>query len=421
MIESKFKKTELGCIPVSWNINFIEELIFSMNDGPFGTKLKQEHYTSKREARIIQLGNIGEDGWVDSNVKYTTFEYAKQISNHIVNPGDVVIAKMMPAGRAILCPSHEACFVQGSDAIKARLKEDIVPKYFIYGTKSKEYLKLIEENTQGSTRQRIAITKYRTLPFIVPPHKEQENIAEALSDVDALLKEMEVLIDKKRSVMQGTMQELLTARRRLPDFTEPWHEVSFMDLGYTYTGLSGKTGADFGHGNSKFIMFVNVIYKDTISPKYFGAVDISFSENQNEVHKNDLILNTSSETPDEVGMCSCVTKEYPNLYLNSFCFGFRFYESNVNPRFITFILRSKVGRLLMMELAQGSTRYNLPKRRFLSSSIKIPKDKREQDEIASILSDMTTEIEELEAKRDKYVAIRQGMIQQLLTGKIRLI
>lgn len=250
---------------------------------------------------------------------------------------------------------------------------------------------------------------------------EQKRIAEALSDVDALIRELDALVDKKKAVLQGTMQELLSGRNRLPGFNEPWCEVAFKDLGYTYNGLSGKTGADFGHGDSKFIMFVNVIYKDTVSPLYFGTVDISTSEKQNRVQKNDLIFNTSSETPEEVGMCTCVSEEYPNLYLNSFCFGFRFHESNVNALFITFMLRSKIGRMLMMELAQGSTRYNLPKRRFLSSTIKLPKDKREQDEIALILSDMTKEIEELESKREKYAAIRQGMMQQLLTGKIRLI
>ena len=242
-----------------------------------------------------------------------------------------------------------------------------------------------------------------------------------MSDLDKLIRELDTLLEKKRSIMQGTMQDLLTARRRLPGFDEPWEEMAFKDLGYTYNGLSGKTGLDFGHGDSKFIMFVNVIYKDTISPNYFEHVNVSKGEKQNKVQKNDLIFNTSSETPDEVGMCSCVTEEYDDLYLNSFCFGFRFYKPNINPRFLTFLLRSKIGRDLMMELAQGSTRYNLPKRKFLSSKIRLPKDIHEQNEIALVLSDMNDEIEEIEVKRDKYIAVRQGMMQQLLTGKIRLI
>ena len=275
--------------------------------------------------------------------------------------------------------------------------------------------------SQGSKQQSFTAEIAKKLPIYAPTYNEQVAIAEALNDADALILELDTLIEKKKAVLQGTMQELLTGKRRLPGFNEPWCEVSFRELGYTYNGLSGKTGADFGHGDSKFIMFVNVIYKDTVSPLYFGTVDISTSENQNQVQKNDLIFNTSSETPEEVGMCTCVSEEYQNLYLNSFCFGFRFHESNVNARFLTFMLRSKIGRLLMMELAQGSTRYNLPKRRFLSSTIKLPKDKREQDEIALILSDMTKEIEELDAKREKYASIRQGMMQQLLTGKIRLI
>jgi putative modification protein of type I restriction-modification system len=225
MIETKFKQTELGLVPKAWGTPTIDELIVAMNDGPFGTKLKQEHYTTKREVRIVQLGNIGENGWNDSNVKYTTFEYAKVLSSHLVNPGDVLIAKMMPAGRSIICPNHEACFIQGSDAIKVRFNDSINTQYFIYGTKSCEYLRIIEENTQGSTRQRISLTKYRTLPFIVPPIEEQVRIAEALSDVDKLIRELDTLIEKKRSIMQGTMQELLTAHCRLPGFVHPWRNT----------------------------------------------------------------------------------------------------------------------------------------------------------------------------------------------------
>jgi len=213
--ELEYKKSELGLIPTDWETTSIESLISSMNDGPFGTKLKQEHYTSKREARIIQLGNIGDDGWNDSNIKYTTFEYAKTLSNYIVNPGEVLIAKMMPAGRAIICPSHEACFVQGSDAIRAKFKDEVNPLYFVYGTKSQEYLKLIGENTQGSTRQRIAITKYRSLPFILPPSDEQELIAEALHDIENLLRELQAKRDKYSAIRQGMMQQLLTGKIRL--------------------------------------------------------------------------------------------------------------------------------------------------------------------------------------------------------------
>lgn len=258
---------------------------------------------------------------------------------------------------------------------------------------------------------------------VIRPHDkaEQQRIASALSDVDALVAELDALIEKKRAIMAGTMQELLTGKRRLQGFSEPWVEKKFCEVGTTYNGLSGKTAADFGHGTSKYVTFVNVIYNAVVNPTILDSVDVSPTERQNAVLKEDLLLNTSSETLEEVGMCSYMATSIPNLYLNSFCFGFRVNNKDVCPLFLSYLLRSATGRSFMLELAQGSTRYNLPKRKFLQSAILLPSSLAEQHAIATILSDMDAEIAELEAKRDKYKEVRQGMMQQLLTGKIRLI
>lgn len=217
------------------------------------------------------------------------------------------------------------------------------------------------------------------------------------------------------------MQNLLTARRRLTGYSEPWKEYQFSSFGSTFNGLSGKSANDFGHGDAYYVTFVNVIYNTVIDKSILQRVDVRKNEKQNSVIKGDLLLNTSSETPEEVGMCSFVSELIPDLYLNSFCFGFRIFNDEIDPLFLSFLIRSAIGRKLMIELAQGSTRYNLPKKKFLNSSILLPNKLSEQRAIATILSDMDAELAELETKRDKYIAIRQGMMQQLLTGKIRLI
>lgn len=419
MIETKLKKTELGLIPEDWEVGTFADFLttFSAGATPY---------------RGIPDNFIGQIPWISSGeLDYCEIDDTRehisvdaQRNTHLTihKPGTFLIAitGLEAAGTRGRCAFVKTPATTNQSCLAINSTDKMTVKYlFWFYRQWSDYLAF--NFSQGSKQQSFTAEIAKRLPIYAPPYEEQIMVAEALCDTDTLIRELDALIEKKNAIFQGTMQELLTGRRRLPGYNEPWCEVTFKDLGYTYNGLSGKNGSDFGHGNSKFIMFVNVIYKDTVSPLYFGTVDIPISEKQNQVQKNDLIFNTSSETPEEVGMCTCVSEEYQNLYLNSFCFGFRFYESNVNARFITFMLRSKIGRVLMMELAQGSTRYNLPKRRFLSSTIKLPKDKREQDEIALILSDMTKEIAELEAKRDKYAAIRQGMMQQLLTGKIRLI
>ena len=154
---------------------------------------------------------------------------------------------------------------------------------------------------------------------------------------------------------------------------------------------------------------------------YFDYVIINSDESQNQAMKGDLFFCGSSETPEEVGMCSVLLEDISNLYLNSFCFGFRLNkELKTDGLFLSYFFRSSVGRKLFFSLAQGATRYNLSKTNFIKIELPLPKPE-EQTAIAQVLSDMDAEIEALQKKRDKYKAIKQGMMQELLTGKTRLI
>jgi len=134
-----------------------------------------------------------------------------------------------------------------------------------------------------------------------------------------------------------------------------------------------------------------------------------------------LFFNGSSETPEEVGFCSVLMEDIPNLYLNSFCFGFRFNsDANVCGLFFAYWFRGADGRAAMSVLAQGATRYNIAKSAFMRLSIPQP-SREEQTAIATVLSDMDAELAALETRRDKTRALKQGMMQALLTGRIRLV
>ena len=421
MVKQGYKQTEIGLIPNDWNIVSIEKLATDMSDGPFGSNLKKEHYTDDKQARIIQLSNIGENGWLDTNVKYTTFSHAKTISRCIVNPGHIIVAKMMPAGRAIICPSMEKMYVLGSDSIKLELNATLVnTKYFMYSTKSSFFQTQIKEETQGSTRARTSISKLRKNKVLLPSIEEQNRIAEALSDADSMISSLEKLITKKKAVKQGAMQDLLTCKKRLPGFTGEWKGYTIGKMGEFYSGLSGKSKKDFDCGEAYYITFLNVLSNVKIDTSILASVDVRENESQKAVRKGDLFFNTSSETPEEVGMCAVLNEELENTYLNSFCFGFRLFDDTHDPLFLSYYLNSAIGRKIMSVLAQGATRYNLSKNNFAETVIKLPV-KEEQTAIASILSDMDNEIETLEQKLTKARQIKQGIMQQLLTGKIRLV
>ena len=120
-------------------------------------------------------------------------------------------------------------------------------------------------------------------------------------------------------------------------------------------------------------------------------------------------------------MCACLTEDVQNVYLNSFCFGFRLREgANANGLYLAYFFRSGEGRELLKSLAQGATRYNLSKTSLLKVAFPLPL-MSEQTAIAAILSDMDEEIAGLEAKLTKTRQVKQGMMQELLTGRIRLV
>lgn len=305
--------------------------------------------------------------------------------------------------------------------LRGRPKNDMfVPEYCKYCFSTEAVRNAIITGCTYTTR---ALTNGKQLSAIeipVPPKPEQEAIAAALSDIDALIANLEKLIAKKKAIKQGTMQELLSGSCRLKGFSTPWKSHRVGDLGVFYSGLSGKSKADFGSGTARYITFMNVLANAIIDVRKLESVRVLEGETQNAVAKDDLFFNTSSETPEEVGMCAVLTEHLENTYLNSFCFGFRITSAEMYPLFLSYYFNSQEGRKIMSVLAQGATRYNLSKTYFSDTIITVP-EKGEQIAIASILSDMDDEIEQLHTKLAEYQYIKSGMMSELLTSRIRLI
>lgn len=206
----------------------------------------------------------------------------------------------------------------------------------------------------------------------------------------------------------------------LPQLPDGWERVAVGDLGFVYGGLSGKSAADFGRGEARYITFLDVINNARVDGRNAQAVRVGAHESQNRVQEGDVLFNGTSETPDELALAAVVTDEIPNLYLNSFCFGLRPYDrTRLEPLFLAYLFRSRVGRELMVALAQGSTRYNLSKKQFSRLVLPLP-DLAEQRRIAQALRDVEDLIESLERVITKKRGIRSGIETALLTGDIRI-
>ena len=155
----------------------------------------------------------------------------------------------------------------------------------------------------------------------------------------------------------------------LGSFDFSWEQRKLGDVGETYTGSSGKTKADFGHGQARFVTYMNVFSNPISNPEMTEPIEID--PKQNEVEVGDVFFTTSSETPEEVGMSSVLLEKRGKIYLNSFCFGFRPTEK-IDSYYLAYMLRSESAREKIILLAQGISRYNISKNKVMEIAVSLP-------------------------------------------------
>ena len=198
-------------------------------------------------------------------------------------------------------------------------------------------------------------------------------------------------------------------RIRFKGFTEDWEQRKLGSIGSTYTGLSGKTKEDFGHGEAQYITYLNV-FQNTISDiTMTDKVKIDIT--QNEVEYGDVLFTTSSETPEEVGMSSVWLGDTPNIYLNSFCFGFR-PNQKIDPYFLGYSLRAPHMRDKIKILAQGISRYNISKNKVMELEISLPNNE-EQKLLGTFLQRIDLIITLHQCKLEKLKLMKKALLQKL--------
>lgn len=206
------------------------------------------------------------------------------------------------------------------------------------------------------------------------------------------------------------MAEIITEPHiRFKDFSGTWEKEKLGQLGETFTGLSGKTKADFGHGNGQYIPYMNVFSNAVVDPKWVEPVEID--DTQPTVKLGDVLFTTSSETPEEVGMSSVVLHNCVNTYLNSFCFGYR-PKYVFNNSFLAYMLRSHSVRKDIVFLAQGISRYNISKKRVMEIAVPIP-DINEQSQIGSYFQNLDSLITLHQRKHDKLITVKKAMLEKM--------
>ena len=251
----------------------------------------------------------------------------------------------------------------------------------------------------------------------IPPLDEQRAIAEALSDVDRLLAALEALIAKKRAVKQAAMQQLLTGKSRLPGFSGAWETKRLEDLG-SFSKGRGIKREDVSDAGLPCIRYGELYtrYKDYILNPV-SRIPPAVALEALPIKKGDLLFAGSGETAEEIGICAAYLGEEP-AYAGGDVITLT--PSGQNSIYLGHLMNHPIVATQKARMGQGDAVVHISASNLAQVSIELP-PLTEQTAIATILSDMDAEIAALERRRDKTRAVKQSMMQQLLTGRVRLI
>lgn len=266
----------------------------------------------------------------------------------------------------------------------------------------------------------------RAFPISVPTLTEQRVIAQVLSNVDGLLGKLDALIAKKRDLKQATMQQLLTGLTRLPGFDGDWElrtlgsVVANLEAGVSVNSI--EYGRPLGSGKP-CILKTSAIFGGRFDPEECKLIDQRDLSRARVSPRRDTIIISRMNTPNLVGEVGYVAADFPTLCLPDRLWITRFASgSDICARWLAYIMSSAQIKETIKSLATGTsgTMKNIGKSALLALQLRFPSG-AEQKAITTILSDMDAELAALEARRDKTRALKQGMMQELLTGRIRLV
>ena len=428
---TRYKQTELGVIPEDWVVYTIQELIdrnaiTGHLDGNHGELYPRSHEFRESGVPYITANDFSGHKVSFDNCKYLSVERARRFRKGIAKDGDVLFAHNATVGPTALLSTEFEYVILSTTATYFRCNlEKLNNSFLLYELQSSFFVRQYRAVMAQSTRNQVPITAQRKLSVVLPPTKaEQEAIAEALSDADALIESLSLLLAKKRHLKQGAMQQLLTGKKRLPGFVGEWVQRPLMDLvkAEKFAIVDGPFGTqmkveeyvsegvpviEMEHLND---CVITQRLERCITPKKFEQLKRS------AVYPDDIVISKTGS----LGYLGVIPHSVERGIITSRLAKISLNPTRANGAFIfQYLLKLRYDGY-WETVSQGGTMQILGIRMLQNApipNISIP----EQTAIAAILSDMDTEITALEEKLAKASAIKQGMMQELLTGRIRLV
>lgn len=305
------------------------------------------------ENKYIRITDIDDNSheFLQNNVTSPDIDFSGA-ENYKLKQGDILFARTgASVGKTYIYEESDGLVYYAGFLIRGRVKYEYSPEFVFQNTLTADYERFIRITSQRSGQPGVNAQEYASYQIATPVLEEQQQIGAYFSTLDHLI----TLHQRKYFIIYN---KLIT-----------WEQRKLGEMGSTFTGLSGKTKEDFGHGEAKFITYMNVFSNPVANLEMTESVEIDTK--QNSVKKGDVFFTTSSETPEEVGMSCVMPENKENIYLNSFCFGYRPTEK-FDLDYLAYVLRTASFRKEMTFLAQGISRYNISKNKVMEVSIPVP-------------------------------------------------
>lgn len=417
------KRTEWGVIADEWQVRIFGSLYAE----PSRNGIYKAADSRGRGTRIVKMGEMfGYDFISDQEMSRVALT-PRELSTSGLQDGDLLFGRrsIVPegAGKCSLVVSPLEPITFESSIIRVRLDKTVAyPLFYYYFFASQVGRSIMSTIVSGTNVKGIRATELGQLTIPLPSFPEQHSIAEALSDVDELLKALDALIAKKRAIKKAAMQQLLTGRTRLPGFSGAWEEKSLDEIG-EIAGAGVDKNIRTDEVPVRLLNYLDVYHKTFVrSVDLYQEVTAPASKAQQcAIEKGDVFFTPTSEVPDDIGHSAVSVEDIPDGVYSYHLVRLRL-DADWDLIFRGYAFDTKEFLDQASRACEGSgTRYvvNLPE--FRELRVQIPGDRAEQAAIGTVLADMDAEIAALERRRHKTKQIKQGMMQQLLTGRVRLV
>ncbi len=409
-----FKQTEVGVIPEDWEVALLDS-VAKRGSGHTPDKKHPEYWDGEIKWISLKDSDRLDALYINETAARITLAGIANSSAILHPAGTVILSRDAGVGKSAITMDMMAV----SQHFMAWQCGPRLDNHFLYYWLQAEKPEF-ERIAFGNTIKTIGLPYFKKLEIPLPTFNEQQAIATALSDVDALITSLDRLIAKKRDIKQATMQQILTGKTRLPGFSGEWQLFNMADNSTLKAriGWQGLTTAEYLKEGEYYLVTGTDFIDGKIDWDKCHFVDAKrYDQDKNiQLRAGDVLL-TKDGT---IGKVAYIDHLPSVATLNSGVFVIRPKNNKYYSLYLYYVLSSSIFDIFLKQLKAGSTISHLYQKDFVSFNFWAP-SWEEQQAIAAILSDMDAEITALEQKRDKARALKQGMMQELLTGKTRLV